>query len=113
MTDPGALTETYFQAWQGQDFDTLRSVLAENATFRGPLGAADNADECIAGLRGMSKTMTGITVLKRLVDGLDVVTMFELHTADAPACLTANWSHVEDGKITSIRVAFDPRPLIH
>lgn len=77
-TDPGALAETYFQAWKGQDFDTLRSVLAENATFRGPLGAADNADEYIAGLRGMSKT--------------------------GPTSRTA---------ITSIRVAFDPRPLIH
>jgi hypothetical protein len=24
---------------------------------------------------------------------------------------TVNWRHIEDGKITSIRVTFDPRPL--
>lgn len=111
-TDPDALAETYFRAWKEQDFDALRSVLADDVTFRGPLGSADDADECIAGLRGMSKMMTDITVLKRLVDGADVVTIFELHTADAPPCLTANWSHVEDGKIASIQAVFDPRPLL-
>ncbi len=56
--------------------------------------------------------MTDIVVLKRLVDGPDVVTLFELHTELAPPCLTANWSHVENGKIASIRAVFDPRPLI-
>jgi hypothetical protein len=25
--------------------------------------------------------------------------------------LVANWSHVSDGKISSIQVTFDPRPL--
>jgi hypothetical protein len=25
---------------------------------------------------------------------------------------TANWSHVEDGKITSIHATFDPRPMM-
>lgn len=31
-----------------------------------------------------------------------------LATAAAP---TANWSHIEDGTITAIRVTFDARPL--
>jgi hypothetical protein len=35
-----------------------------------------------------------------------------LHTTEAPPVPTANWSHVENGKITSIRVTFDPRPLL-
>ena len=44
-------------------------------------------------------------------DGPDVLTWFDLHTNVAPPCPTANWSHVEHGVITRIRVAFDPRPL--
>jgi hypothetical protein len=24
---------------------------------------------------------------------------------------TANWSHIEDGKIATIRATFDPRPI--
>jgi hypothetical protein len=49
---------------------------------------------------------------KRFVDGPDVLTWFDLHTAAAKRMPTANWSHVEDGKITRIRVAFDPRPIL-
>lgn len=36
MTDARTLAATYFQAWTDKDFDTLRSVLADDATFRGP-----------------------------------------------------------------------------
>jgi len=112
MTEPANLAETYFRAWKGKDFDTLRSVLADDATFRGPLGTADGGDECIAGLRGMSQMMTDIVVRKRFVDGADVLTWYDLHTGQAPPCPTANWMHTENGKIVKIRAVFDPRPLL-
>jgi len=59
----------------------------------------------------MSEIMTDIVIRKRLADDTDAITWFDLHTSVAPPVPTANWSHVEDGKITSIRVAFDARPL--
>jgi hypothetical protein len=40
-----------------------------------------------------------------------VLTWFDLHTSVVPPAPTANWSHLEDGKITAIRVTFDARPL--
>ena len=48
----------------------------------------------------------------RVADENDVITWFDLHTATAPPAPTANWSHVEDGRITRIRVAFDPRGIL-
>jgi hypothetical protein len=37
---------------------------------------------------------------------------FALHTSVAGVIEpVVNWSHVEDGRITRIRVTFDPRPL--
>jgi ketosteroid isomerase-like protein len=102
---------TYFDAWKRGDFDTLRSILADDVTFDGPLGHASNADECVDGLRRMSKIVTDIVVRKTFVDGPDVITWFELHTAGTAALPTVNWRHVRNGKITSIRVTFDPRPL--
>jgi len=112
MTEAATLAETYFQAWKDQDFDVLRSVLADDATFRGPLGTADGGDECIAGLRGMSQMMTDIVVQKRFVDGPDVLTWYDLHTKQAPPCPTANWMHTDNGRIVTIRAVFDPRPLV-
>lgn len=112
MTDPRTLAETYFRSWQEGDFDTLRSILADEVTFRGPLGKADGADECVAGLQGMAKMITEIRILMIAVNGNDVITWYDLHTADAPPVPTANWSHVEDGKIARIRATFDPRPIL-
>ena len=35
-----------------------------------------------------------------------------LRTATAGPMAIVNWSHVEDGRITRIRVTFDPRPML-
>jgi hypothetical protein len=56
--------------------------------------------------------MTDIDVKVMAVEGKDVMTWFELHSAVADPIPTVNWSHVEDGRITRIRVTFDPRPLL-
>ncbi|HUZ54795.1 MAG TPA: hypothetical protein VMU94_20000 [Streptosporangiaceae bacterium] len=40
-----------------------------------------------------------------------MITWFELHTAGTAPLPAVNWRHVQNGKITSIQVTFDPRPL--
>ena len=112
MTDAAAdVAAAYFDAWQRGDFARLRTILADDVTFDGPLGHARNAQECIAGLRRMSEIVTGIVIRKTFVNGADVLTWFDLHTAGTDPLPTVNWRHVENGKITAIRVTFDPRPL--
>jgi len=112
MTTPLELAETYFAAWQDQDADRLRAILADNVTFEGPLATIDNADEAVEGLMRLAAATTELEVLTRLADGDDVITWFEISTEDAGPLPTANWSHVENDRITAIRVAFDPRPLL-
>ena len=56
-------------------------------------------------------TKTDIVVHKTFVDGPDVVTWYDLHTRVAPPAAVAEWSHVEGGKITMVRVVFDARPF--
>ena len=109
MTDPEAAAATYFDAWQARDFTRLRSVLADNVDFAGPLGRARGADDCLRGLQGMAQIMTGLEVRKVFRAGSDVLTWFDLSTSVADTVPVANWMHVEDGKITRIRVAFDAR----
>lgn len=109
--DTRELAETYFRSWKDKDFDTLRSVLADDATFRGPLGTADDGDTCLRGLQGMAQVITDIVIHKMVVDGPDVLTWFDLHTSIAPPAPTVNWSHVENGRITEIKVTFDAREI--
>src|ERR1700754_278942 len=67
MTDDAAkAATTYFDAWRANDFDTLRSLLDDDATFTGPLGQAGNADECRKGIEGLSQIKTDIVVHKLL-----------------------------------------------
>lgn len=104
---------TYFDAWRARDFDRLRTVLAPDVDFVGVLGTATGADECIAGLRGMAESiMIDLVLRARVVEGADAMTWFDLITASTPPIPTVNWSHVENGLITRIRVTFDPRPLM-
>jgi ketosteroid isomerase-like protein len=110
-TDARSVAATYFRAWQERDFVTLRRILADDVTFQGPLATLDNADDCVKGLQGMAEILDDVAVQHVFVDGPDVLTWFDLHTTVAPPAPTANWQHVEDGRITAIRVAFDPRAL--
>jgi ketosteroid isomerase-like protein len=111
MTDAAATAATYFDAWQARDFARLRSVLADDVEFAGPLARVKGSDDCLRGLRGMAQIMTGLEVRKVFRDGPDVLTWFDLATSVAETIPVANWMHVEDGKITRIRVAFDARGI--
>jgi ketosteroid isomerase-like protein len=103
---------TYFEAWRDHDFDRLRTVLHPDVDFVGAMGTATGIEECIAGLKGMAENvMTDLTLHTRVADGDDVITWFDLHTQGTDPLPTANWSRVEDGLITRIRVTFDPRPM--
>lgn len=112
MSDARTIAEAYFAAWKAKDFDRYESLLAADVSFAGPLGTADGAGECRKGIEGMSRIVTDIVVRKMWVAGPDVLTWFDLHTSVAPPCPTANWSRVENGRITRIRATFDPRPLL-
>ena len=109
---PIELATTYFDSWREKDFETFRGILASDATFRGPLGTADGADELVAGIEGMSQITTAIEVERMIADGPDVLTWFRLHTKVADPTPVANWIHVEDGKVARVRVTFDPREIV-
>ena len=110
--EPTAIMATYFDCWRKGDLATLRTILADDFSFRGPLGQVDNADDGVEAIRGLARMTTDIVVRKVFADGPDVLTWFELHTTAAPPVPVANWSHVDGGKIDRVRATFDPRPLL-
>ncbi len=62
-------------------------------------------------VEGLSQAKTDIVIRKTFDDGPDVLTWYDLHTSIAAPTPVAEWSHVEDGKITMVRVVFDARPF--
>ncbi|WP_030686387.1 nuclear transport factor 2 family protein [Streptomyces globisporus] len=106
------LAEAYFTAWEAGDFETLRGLVAEDVDFVGALGTASGVEEALAGLKGIGQVLEKIDVKARVAEGDEVITWFDLCTGIAPPAPTANWMHVEDGRIARIRVTFDPRGLL-
>lgn len=104
--------QRYFDTWKAHGFDDLQALLADNVTFKGPLGTADDAASYRAGIEDISKIMTDIVIHTMAADGENVVALFDLHTteADEPV-LVANWAQVgADRRIKRIRLTFDPPP---
>lgn len=109
---PTQAAERYFSAWQGKSVEDLRPLLAPEVTFHGAMGTADGVEETLAGLNGLAGATTGLTIRKRLADDSDVMTWFELSVGGSAPMPTVNWTHVENGLITAIKVTFDPRPML-
>ena len=109
--DPANVATTYFDAWKANDFDAMRSLVADDVRFEGPLATLVGAEDYMKGIRGLSRVVSEIVIRKTFVDGRDVLTWYEMHTTVASPVAVANWLHVEGGKITALRVAFDAREL--
>ena len=112
MIDTATAAATYFEAWRDRDFARLRSVLADDVEFAGPLGEVKGGDDCLSGLEGLSRIVTGIDIHKVFIAGPDVLTWYDMATSVAGPVPVANWMHIENGKIARIRVAFDPRGIV-
>jgi ketosteroid isomerase-like protein len=110
--DARSTLTAYFESWRANDLDRYQAVLADDVTFKGPLGEVQGAEACRQAIENLAKITTGIEVQKMIVDGGDVLTWFELQTSVAPAMPVANWAQVTNGQITRIRVTFDPREML-
>ncbi|MCF8587626.1 nuclear transport factor 2 family protein [Gordonia liuliyuniae] len=109
---PTAIAELYFDCWARKDFTDLAARLSPDCRFTGVFGTANGPDEFLKGLSGMAAGTDSIVVRKRVADGSDVITWFDLAMGGAPATAVANWTHIEDGQISTVDVTFDPRAIL-
>lgn len=111
-SDPMAVASRCLAAWSSGDLETTRSLLDDDVSFTGPLGATDGADAYIEGIQGMVKIVESTEQHRVFGEGEDVCIVYDLVTHAPPARVpTAGWYLVRDGRIVSIRAFFDPRPL--
>jgi ketosteroid isomerase-like protein len=112
MTSPRNVVDRYFAAQQEKDFATMRTLVQDDISFKGALGATDTAEDYINGIKQMTATMTGMKRHVIAAEGDEVLQIYDLILAMPPVTLTvAQWFTVRDGRIAALRVYFDPRPL--
>jgi predicted ester cyclase len=98
----------FVDALNGEDFKTAGTYLAKNMTFKGVLGSRDGAE---AYMKDMEHMKLKYTVKKTIADTDDVCLIYDLNISGI-SLLSYGWYHLEDGKISSLNVMFDPRPLL-
>ncbi|MDI3285621.1 nuclear transport factor 2 family protein [Polyangium sp. 15x6] len=108
-----SVVDAYFSAWRANDPDRLEQLLAKDVSVKGPLGRIEGAKayrQALAWLFGITRDLV---IVKQWVDGPDVLNWFDLHhTNGAEPMPAVNWLRVEEGLITRVSVAFDPRPIL-
>jgi ketosteroid isomerase-like protein len=111
-TEPVAIASQLLAAWSSGDLDTTRALLDDHVTFTGPLGTTAGADAYVEGIQGMVRIVERAEQREAFGDGEDVCIIYDLVTHTPAARIpTAGWYRVRDGKVTSVRAFFDPRPL--
>lgn len=113
MSDsPSDVAVKYFEHWAKKDYDGSAAYLDEKLSFTGPIDKFDNAKDYIQSIRKLATIIKEVKVKKTFTDGRDACFIYDLVT-NTPAGTSpcAEWIHVEDGKVKSIRVYFDARPF--
>ena len=94
-----------------QDFKTARSYLKDNVSYVSPLNSFDSAEPYLK--YNESLHLPKLDIKKIFTDGDDVCILHETNITKPPATVfTSLWFHVDDGKISSLRALFDPRPFV-
>jgi ketosteroid isomerase-like protein len=107
MTETTAadVVETYSRALSARDFETARSLLADDLHFEGPIDTFDQADDYMNAIKSLFAMARGVQPQATIAQGDEVAVFYRLDTP------VAEWYTVRDGKIAQLRAYFDARPF--
>jgi hypothetical protein len=103
---------TYLQALiEHRDFKTARSYLKDDVSYVSPLNSFDRVEPYLK--YNESLHLPKPDIKKVFIDGDDVCLLYEMTLTTPPVTFPVSfWAHVDGGKISSIKLVFDPRPFI-
>ena len=96
------------QALNEENFDTARKSFSDDMVFEGVLGSRHGAE---AYFNDMKKMKLKYNVQKAFEDGDDVCLLYNLQLSGLNI-FGCGWYHLENGRIKSLKVVFDPRPVL-
>jgi ketosteroid isomerase-like protein len=105
----------FIQAVERKDWKAVRSYISDNLSDVSPLNSFDGAEAYLkyAEYAAEHRNIPPLDIKKEFADGNDVCLLYEMTYGKPPVTtIFCRWFHLnDDGKISSIRWVFDPRPL--
>jgi limonene-1,2-epoxide hydrolase len=109
----GIVTD-FIEALEQKDFKTVRSYISDNISVVAPgaveLTSFNKAEPLMTYLEHAN--LPPFDIKKVIADGNDVCLLYEVTYREPVKTFVCGWFHMnDDGKISSLRFVFDPRPL--
>lgn len=98
----------FIHALNTEDFKTAKHWLNDTFTFAGPMGVRAGAESYMA---DMEKMKLKYRVEQTFEEGNDVCVIYEIDMGGKTITASGLY-HLENSKLSSLRVFFDPRPLL-
>ncbi|QJB41378.1 nuclear transport factor 2 family protein [Chitinophaga oryzae] len=108
MTHAGKTVTQFLTALNNEDMAAARALLTSDFKFVGVLGSRDGADVYI---EDMGRMKMKYTVHKIFEEGDDVCVLCD-YIMGNKTVFGCSWYQLREGKLSSLRVVFDPRPLL-
>jgi len=106
--NPRGLVLSSVGALDDENFSLARRYVSDDMMFDGSLASRQRADAIFADLERMRPKYD---VKKVFAEGNDVCVLYDV-TLSGVKVFTCGWYQVNDGKIRSLKVVFDPRPVL-
>jgi hypothetical protein len=100
---------SFLTALNDEDFKEARKYVTDDMKFDGVMGSRNGADDYF---RDMENMRLKYDIKKAFVDETDVCILSEINMS-GKNIFVCSWYKLEDGKISSLKVVFDPRPVLN
>ncbi|MBO9631830.1 MAG: nuclear transport factor 2 family protein [Chitinophagaceae bacterium] len=108
IPNPKEVVLGLLQALNDHDYKEARNYANPDMKFEGVLGSRDGAESYFT---DMEKMQLEYNVRRIFVEGNDVCVLYDLLIEDE-TIFCCGWYQVKNGKISHLKVVFDPRPLL-
>ena len=98
----------FITALNEENFEAAKKCLNDEMTFDGVLGHREGAESYI---NDMKKMKFKYYIRKVFEDENDICLLYDIDMS-GKKIFTCGWYQVVDGKIKSLKVVFDPRPVL-
>ncbi len=108
VQNPREVVLGLLQALNDHDYKAARKYANPDMIFDGVLGSRNGAESYFT---DMEKMQLEYNIRRIFVEGNDVCVLYDLLIEDEKI-FCCGWYQVKNGKISHLKVVFDPRPLI-
>jgi predicted ester cyclase len=95
-------------AMNKEDFKKARTYVTDDFKFNGVLGSRNGAD---AYFKDMEQMKFKYEIKKTFFDEKDVCVFYDI-IMSGKKIFCSGWYHLRENKVSSLRVVFDPRPVL-